>query len=225
MLNCECWQWMRRHGIFNRIKFAKQKKKQSNINQAPFSTACTFSRNGNYFNPFAFLNWLFNELLLFHRHPTWSHTCALHIWQKLLFWQTNTNAKSTESEARNQISSPRFITLVASHNSRTTNYSRLNGAPSCCLHFLPLAATYCLLLFLTVRSPKHWVTRRALLRITLIGNTHWPTLLENWQTPLFMFHFSQCEALRTVSRAAFRTKENSVCTRCQRDADKESCGL
>lgn len=28
-----------------------------------------------------------------------------------------------------------------------------------------------------------------------------------------------------VSRAAFRTKENRVCIRCQRDADKESCGL
>ncbi len=60
----------------------------------------------------------------------------------------------------------------------------------CCLHFLPLTATYCVLLVLAVWLPKHRVTRGALLDITLMG-THWLALLENWQTVLFIFHFSQ----------------------------------
>lgn len=172
-----------------------------------------FPCNVIYFSPFQFLNWLFHELLPFYRHPTCSHTRALNVWQNLLFWQKNTDAKPSESVARNQISSLRLITLAASHNSLCR---RLNRAPSRCLHFLPLAATYCLLLLLTVRSPKHWATRHALLRITLIGNTHWPTLLENWQTPLFMFHFSQGEALRTLGSAWLLLGQKK--TVCEQDA-------
>lgn len=60
--------------------------------------------------------------------------------------------------------------------------------PSCCLHFLPLTATYCLLLVLAVWLPKHRGAGRALLDITPMG-THWLTLLGSWQTELFIFHF------------------------------------
>lgn len=60
--------------------------------------------------------------------------------------------------------------------------------PSCCLHFLPLTATYCLLLVLAVWLAKHRGAGRALLDITPMG-THWLTLLGSWQTQLFIFHF------------------------------------
>lgn len=65
--------------------------------------------------------------------------------------------------------------------------------------------------------PKHRVTCRALLDITLIG-AHWLTLLENWQTVfyLFLFHFfppSQAKSALlsgSLTGWCFRTKDNRV---------------
>lgn len=80
----------------------------------------------------------------------------------------------------------------------------------CCLHFLPLTATYSLLLFLTVWLLKHGVTHGALLDITVIGCTLADCVGELADSFPAIFPFSQDKARCTGHRGLFGTKENSV---------------